>query len=190
MTDVWRLLTLCPVCLAWVHLSSDLHGGGNRPGRGHGYGKGRQQTWRGPKARVTPHFDSIGSPCIMSFREAPPWDEQTTRPAVHGRSQGVCEFCRRHRATDMHHRISRGVGGKWHPANIIHICRDCHLRATNPKTSDPSDWAYANGLCLRSTDGDPSLHAVLTPFGALWLSDEITRGPEPRTRRGTGKRRK
>lgn len=140
--------------------------------------------------RYNHHADTIGELCIMGHRDVVPWSEPTTRPAVAGRSGGVCEYCRSARATDKHHRVSRGVGGKWHPANIIDLCRACHARATNPRTNDPSAWAYTNGLCLRSTDGDPADHPVITPYGHLWLSDDITQGPEPRTRRGTGNRRK
>lgn len=117
----------------------------------------------------------------MSHREAPPWDEPTTRAAASGRSQGVCEFCRRARATDKHHRKSRGVGGQWHPANIIDLCRGCH--------STVDDTGYANGLKLHRED-NPEEHPILTPFGWLWLTDQVTQGPEPRTRRGAGNRRK
>jgi 5-methylcytosine-specific restriction endonuclease McrA len=77
------------------------------------------------------------------------WDERTTREAVKGRSGGICELCR-HRATEMHHRKARGMGGgrgKWSPANILHLCGSCHRWATrNPLA------AYERGVSLRDYD--------------------------------------
>lgn len=96
------------------------------------------------------------------------WDEPTTRAACQGRSMGVCEYCRERRATEMHHRMSRGVGGKWHPANIIHLCSTCHLFAT----LEPIE-AHGVGLVVWSTEV-PADQPVHTPLGVLWLTDEVT----------------
>src|SRR5262245_50689135 len=90
---------------------------------------------------VKEHDDSVGHPCPMSGRVGPSWDEDTTRPAVQGRSGGICEYCSKHLAQDMHHRKSVGVGGFWHPANIIHICRTCHRFIT-----EHPNWAWTLGL--------------------------------------------
>lgn len=108
------------------------------------------------------------------------WDEPSTRAACHGRSMGVCEFCRERRAAEMHHRMSRGVGGKWTPANIIHLCFWCHLFAT----LEPTD-AHDVGLVVWSTEV-PEDQPVRTAFGDLWLTDDVTGEPsEPRKKRTT-----
>lgn len=71
------------------------------------------------------------------------WTERTTRPAVSARSGGICENCGKQRATDKHHRLNASRGGKWHPANILDLCRLCHHRVTvNPS------WAESRGLSL------------------------------------------
>lgn len=95
------------------------------------------------------------------------WDEANTREAAKGRSGGICEFCSSARATDMHHRISRGVGGKWSPANILHICRACHSDANRPE-------AYESGLSLRRHE-DPEAVRVHRKTGeTVFLSDDVT----------------
>lgn len=69
------------------------------------------------------------------------WTECTTRVAVQERSNGVCERCDASRATDMHHRKNRSQSGKWHPANIMHLCRLCHVEITSePKKSTQAGW--------------------------------------------------
>lgn len=89
------------------------------------------------------HSDGLDKPCVM-VGEVGTWHETTTRAAVAGRSGGKCEYCG-HRGTEMHHRIGRGVGGPWCPANILHLCSVDHTRVTiNP------GWARGLGLSLRS----------------------------------------
>ncbi len=106
--------------------------------------------------------------CWMSGAEPFTWDEAATRPAVKGRSGGVCESCQQQQATDMHHRISAGAGGWWSPAQIIHLCRPCHSWVT-----DHPKEAYEKGLSVRSTD-NPADIPVLQQTGALlFLSDDI-----------------
>lgn len=57
------------------------------------------------------------------------WSEQRARAVVYARSQGRCEVCGR-QAHTVHHRVKRGQGGTWSPANLLHICGDgtryCH----------------------------------------------------------------
>jgi len=134
---------LCPVCLEPVKTDS--------------YG------------RVAPHLDSTGTgDCPMTGRTAPAWDEDATRPAVRGRSGEICEYCSAHVAQDMHHRKSAGVGGHWHPANIIHICRSCHRFIT-----EHPNWAWSLGLIVKSTE-DPSKRPVTREDGtAFQPSDEV-----------------
>src|ERR1700757_5132401 len=90
------------------------------------------------------------------------WGEFDTRPAVRGRSYNICEYCSAERATDMHHRKSRGTGGKWEPCNILHLCRTCHRWATHHPTA-----AYTLGLSLKRGD-DPETTPVRRCDGTLF----------------------
>ncbi|URM86506.1 HNH endonuclease [Mycobacterium phage Hilltopfarm] len=96
------------------------------------------------------------------------WDEKLTRQAIkQGRSMGLCEFHGDHPATDMHHRRNASQGGKWHPANIIHICRELHHEVTvNP------EWAHSIGLTLW-TGEDPADVPVQLGSLHLWLTDQL-----------------
>jgi len=103
------------------------------------------------------------------------WDEASTREAVKGRSGDICENCWSSRASDMHHRKSRGVGGKFSPANILHLCRKCHQRVT-----DNPEEAYKSGLSVRSHH-DPQEIAVQCLTGIrTYLSDDVTPPAEKR----------
>lgn len=98
------------------------------------------------------------------------WNERLTRQAIkQGRSMGRCEFHRNHEATDMHHRRNASQGGKWHPSNIIHICRELHHQVTtNP------DWARSVGLTL--LPGQDAAHtSIKLPDGGpyIWLTDDL-----------------
>lgn len=76
--------------------------------------------------------------------------ETAGRAAVRARSGGVCEIwmCGGARAHDWSHRVRRGQGGSWSPANGLDACRDCHSTiTTHPWTCD----AEAKGWALRST---------------------------------------
>lgn len=142
---------LCPVCLTLIQPDRD--------------------------GLVPAHEDEVGSACPMSGRDAPAWDQQSTHEAVESRSGGICEYCRKRRAHDMHHRKSRGVGGRWHPANVIHLCRTCHRFVT-----EHPGWAHALGLIVKSTE-NPSKRPV-TREDASWFqpSDDIAM-PLPRGRK-------
>lgn len=100
------------------------------------------------------------------------WTEYYTRPAVQARSGGWCEYCGA-KATEMHHRINRSQGGGWHPSNIVHLCSNCHRKATHYPL-----WAKAVGLSVYPyTDGLPTdttkLRIRRKDRGLLWLTDEL-----------------
>jgi hypothetical protein len=136
--------TLCPVCSEPAELLA-----GNRLGK---------------------HLDGIGQKCMMTGRTAVPWDERSTRAAVPSRSGNICEFCQKQRAREMHHRVSRGVGGPWCPANILHLCNGCHGDATRNPT-----WARGMGLIVKSTDGDPGEIPVTREDGTQFQpTNEVT----------------
>lgn len=99
------------------------------------------------------------------------WGESDTRPAVEGRSGGICEACGAARATDKHHRIPRSLGGGWHPSNILDLCRICHDWLEEGKNRGE---ARSKGLLLNSTD-DPRA-VPITRFTGIttFLSDDIT----------------
>jgi 5-methylcytosine-specific restriction endonuclease McrA len=125
---------------------------------------------------VENHLDSMGHDCPMSGRVGPTWDEDSTRPAVRGRSGGICEYCSQHLAQDMHHRKSLGVGGRWHPANILHICRGCHRFIT-----EHPNWAWALGLIVKSTE-DPSQRVVIRENATQFQPTDDVTMPIPKRR--------
>jgi hypothetical protein len=127
-----------------------------------------QPAYTSDKGIMLRHDDGVGIPCLMSGHTAPSWDEESTRPAVQGRSGGICEYCLHRLAQDMHHRKSLGVGGTWHPANILHLCRICHRFIT-----EHPNWARSLGLIVRSIE-DPSQRPVTRENGDQFQpSDEV-----------------
>lgn len=178
-SDRWRLITVCPVCLDHCHLHYDA-------------AANDRNTPRVPHATYPEHDDTAGNRCPMSGREAVPWDERSTRVAVAGRSQGVCEYCQQRPADQMHHRISRGAGGGWYPSNILHLCQLCHNRAgytVAEYVSGPA-WAQSVGLSVRASSGDdPALVPLLREDGTtIQPSDDVapplpTNGQAPRPAR-------
>lgn len=142
------VMSLCPVCLAQIQATVD----------------GRRVL-----PTVQAHEDGIGKICPMSGQPLPEWAERSTRVAVKGRSGGICEHCLMQRATDMHHRLSVGAGGKWHPANILHLCRFCHSRFT-----DDPEMAYQLGISIRGKAQDPNGVPVLRANGEMfYVTDEV-----------------
>lgn len=95
------------------------------------------------------------------------WTEATTRKAVKERSGEVCELCSMP-AVQMHHRRNRSQLGKWHPANIIHVCVACHhIIGANPS------WSSEHGYTVLSHE-DPASKAVLLTCGWVCLTDDGT----------------
>jgi hypothetical protein len=166
VTDRWELMTVCPTCLIDNRL--DVH-----------YGAGGQ-----PWANYPVHLDSRGQRCAWSQQSVPLWDEASTRPTVAGRSGGVCEYCRAARASEMHHRITRGAGGGWYPSNILHLCNGCHRKATlNPR------WAQdvKRGISCRAGRPVSQTPVVRYDGSVLWLVDNVA--PPPRTPPDNGRAR-
>ncbi len=133
---------------------------------------------------IVDHRDTRGRWCPMSGQAPFVWDEIAVRETVAGRSCGICEACCQRRATDMHHRISVGTGGKWTPANVIHVDRACHTWITdNPRKS------YQLGLSLPSTVDPEKIPVKRLTGQVLFLSDQLL---PPRGRknikRGRGRR--
>ncbi|WP_259641850.1 hypothetical protein [Mycobacterium persicum] len=93
------------------------------------------------------------------------WTEGKTRVAVHERSNGACELCDERRAQDMHHRRNQSQSGKWHPANILHLCRLCHVKIT----ADPK-WAHEFGFTLWHGE-EPTQTPVLYRHHLVMLDD-------------------
>lgn len=120
--------------------------------------------------RISAHFDGIGTVCPMSYRDKPPWDEPSTRVAVKGRGNGYCEFCQLLRASEMHHRVGRGVGGPWSPENIVYLCKHCHDEATHHP-----NWAWGLGLIVKSHE-NPGRKPVTREDGSQFQpSNEVIR---------------
>ena len=57
------------------------------------------------------------------------WSESAGRAIVYQRSARFCEVCGRQGAS-VHHRVKKGQGGEWDPANTLSLCGDgvryCH----------------------------------------------------------------
>lgn len=142
------VMPLCPVCLAEIVATRD--GDTVLP-------------------TVQAHYDTAQHICPMSGQPMPKWEERSTRNAVKGRSFNICEHCQQTTATDMHHRISRGVGGWWSPANCLHLCRVCHSHFT-----DKMDLAYQMGISLRRAQ-IPSEVPVMRKTGEIFYpTDEVS----------------
>lgn len=67
--------------------------------------------------------------------------EREARAIVRARSNGVCEGCRRARATDWSHRVSRAQGGPWTPSNGLDLCHPDHMWLhLNPAAAGELGW--------------------------------------------------
>ena len=95
------------------------------------------------------------------------WTERTTRVAVRERSGGICERCGQKPGTDMHHRKNRSQLGKWHPANIMHLCALCHVWITaEPALSRASGWSVLS-------TAEPADVPVVYRGEVMKLSDDL-----------------
>jgi len=67
--------------------------------------------------------------------------EVSCRRSVRERANGLCERCGQP-GTDAHHRKNRSQGGRWDVANILLLCRQCHIWVTvNPALARESGWS-------------------------------------------------
>jgi hypothetical protein len=82
---------------------------------------------------------------------APEFTEKYGKDVVHARSDGLCEKCGQARAEEWHHRLNRGQGGTWDPANGLHLCKACHRIVT---ASD--QILFDNGWRIRRKDPRPA----------------------------------
>lgn len=87
------------------------------------------------------------------------------RPVVRERSGGMCERCGRERATDMHHRKLRRHGDHA-PANLVHLCRECHNLVHDDGYREPQA-----GLLLKSWDDPRAVPVLHSIFGLVRLDD-------------------
>jgi hypothetical protein len=97
-------------------------------------------------------------------------NEARARLIVRERAEERCELCGMARGTNFSHRVSRGQGGLWTPANGQWLCGSgttgCHGRLhANP------DWAYRHGLMLRR-GSNPTGIPVLYRGARVLLDDE------------------
>ncbi len=105
--------------------------------------------------------------------------EHQARRRVYERSEAACEVCGNQPGQSVHHRKNRSQGGRWTPANLLHVCGDgtrgCHgWIGANPAES------YRNGWLVRGT-GEPSAIPALYR-GRLSLLDDhghVTTVEEP-----------
>jgi len=81
----------------------------------------------------------------------PEFTEKYGKDVVHARSGGVCERCGHARAEEWHHRLNRGQGGTWDPANGLHLCKPCHR---DVGASDQT--LFDNGWRIRRKDPRPA----------------------------------
>jgi len=94
------------------------------------------------------------------------------KKAALARDGETCQSCGG-RATDVHHRVRRGMGSSSSEAiylglgNLISLCRQCHNRVH----AEPM-WAYKQGLSVRSW-WDPETAPVKTfTDGLVFLTPE------------------
>jgi 5-methylcytosine-specific restriction protein A len=95
------------------------------------------------------------------------------RALVEARSEGVCEGCGNGRATEIHHRRPRGMGGSRRPAtakasNALHFCGDCHRYAESNR-----EIAVARGWIVLQSE-DPASVPVTYRGHSLRIDDAGT----------------
>jgi len=90
----------------------------------------------------------------LKAKRRPSIEERAPEAAaiVHTRSGGICERCRKRRATVLHHRLPQSAGGPDTPDNMVDLCEPCHTGPDgvhrNPARSYEEGWLisrYAQG---------------------------------------------
>lgn len=94
------------------------------------------------------------------------------------RSDGRCEICGRHPATNAQHRKNRSQGGTWDLSNLLHVCGSgttgCHGKIhARPEAS------YANGWSVRQAFTPSAVPAWIAGHNLIriyvWLHDDGTK---------------
>lgn len=121
---------------------------------------------------ATPRSERKPRPKLSS---APPKvgpDERRTRKLVDQRSDGFCEKCGTPGATDKAHRVARGVGGPWSPANILDLCRTCHAwHHKHPEAAYRGGWHLKAGA---TPEAEPVWFHHEGDIGLAYLHDDGT----------------
>lgn len=133
--------------------------------------RGKPPQARTALARKTPFVDRSGGPKRTPFRPSKPTvtaAERSARKVVAARADGCCEGCGRPGPTDYSHRVGAGVGGPWHPANALALCRRDH----DFIGAFPHRARVERGWRLQSTDNYLTFPAWV--YGLGWvLIDEV-----------------
>lgn len=95
-----------------------------------------------------------------------------TREVLAKRSGGKCEVCGGGKATEVHHRRPRGMGGSRKaatnlPSNLLHLCAGCHRGLIEIHR----EVALNAGWLVRQAD-DPAGVAVHLRYGTVYLGDQ------------------
>ena len=107
------------------------------------------------------------------------------REIVYARSLGICEMCACRRATNWHHRQSRGR--VWTPENGLHLCGSgttgCHGWVTHhPELGREWGWVVSNAPAFHPAEEPAVIKGVwhlLQPDGGLVRLDRPLPGPWP-----------
>ena len=103
------------------------------------------------------------------------WTERTARAALRvrnhmdrsGPSLGSCERCARWSVLTLHHRMKRGQGGTWSPANCVMVCGD-GTRGCHGWIEGHPDAAAEEGFHVRPWE-DPAAREVLIRWDRVRL---------------------
>jgi 5-methylcytosine-specific restriction protein A len=100
---------------------------------------------------------------------------KAVRDKVHDRSGWVCEKDGKNRATEIHHRTGRQMGGSREPwvnlpGNLLDLCGDCHREVTDTKGNRA--FVETCGWLVRRGERVPSEVPVVLWHGLVLLDDD------------------
>jgi 5-methylcytosine-specific restriction protein A len=124
-----------------------------------------------PPARRTPL--ERGAPLVAGARigHAEPDPDWPAARAVALRRDRSCRRCAHPTATDVHHRIARGMGGtsdpeRHHITRLVSLCRSCHRWVhDHPTDATREGWTVRRG-------GDCAVIPIRTEAGVLRLTGD------------------